>query len=84
MVKCSDKSLFSKTVKVNCQNFLSCIRLVVLLFKRSRVCVCVLQKGQGVDVDGELTTLLSTSYLRENFDFADTNVKPVTKRVSRA
>lgn len=50
------------------------------------MCVCVffLQKGQGVDVDGELTTLLSTSYLRENFDFADTNVKPVTKRVSRA
>ncbi|PVD35870.1 hypothetical protein C0Q70_02839 [Pomacea canaliculata] len=38
------------------------------------------KKGQGVDVDGELTTLLSTSYLRENFDFADTNVKPVTKR----
>lgn len=48
------------------------------------MCVYVLQKGQGVDVDGELTTLLSTSYLRENFDFANTNVKPVTKRVSRA
>lgn len=38
------------------------------------------KKGEGVDVDGDLATILSAAYLSDSFDISDTSASPTTNR----